>query len=363
MGTFFLQGNKQMVRGDQPNKKLESLVDVNTDGTIGQVLTKQADGSFAFSDNGKTNEEIEDIVGAMLGVGISTRAEVFDSNTAGENTFTSDTKHEYIDNGTESYFHPIPLVEDTLGTGSNAGVFQGMPTRYNDEYITNMQLLNCGLSAPVINSTGEAAENMMKTEKTSSGASQLQFYTNNRWLGILTGVSLQEDNNFRLEFQPFGTDFWIEAHTGNSNSLGTNGRPIIQEYNQDTGPNPVRRVYSGANYDGGFEKERDDKEGVRGQRVAYADTTSTSFLAELYQGEMVVVRDSNTSSAEVVGVRVPAKTSPTSGELLGMLVETSVPSSSSDTGYKGQYAMDGSYLYLCRDTDTWERIAWDGTAW
>ena len=81
------------------------------------------------------------------------------------------------------------------------------------------------------------------------GQRQLQFYTDSAWRAVLTGIRLREDDSV-LEFQPFGSDFWIEAHTGNSNDKGANGRPVVQAYELDIGANPARRVYSGKFFDG-----------------------------------------------------------------------------------------------------------------
>ena len=37
------------------------------------------------------------------------------------------------------------------------------------------------------------------------------------------------------------------------------------------------------------------------------------------------------------------------------LITNATPSSASDTGVKGQIAWDGSYIYICSNTDTWLR--------
>jgi len=43
-------------------------------------------------------------------------------------------------------------------------------------------------------------------------------------------------------------------------------------------------------------------------------------------------------------------------------IKDTVPESSSATGTKGDLAFDGTYLYVCIDTNSWKRIAW-GTGW
>jgi hypothetical protein len=39
------------------------------------------------------------------------------------------------------------------------------------------------------------------------------------------------------------------------------------------------------------------------------------------------------------------------------ITSTHTPSSSSDTGTQGQFAVDENYLYYCYATDSWTRVA------
>lgn len=38
------------------------------------------------------------------------------------------------------------------------------------------------------------------------------------------------------------------------------------------------------------------------------------------------------------------------------ITKNRTPSSSTDTGYKGEICWDSSYVYLCVDTNSWKRI-------
>lgn len=40
-----------------------------------------------------------------------------------------------------------------------------------------------------------------------------------------------------------------------------------------------------------------------------------------------------------------------------VLFRTHTPASAGDTGTAGEICWDGSYIYVCVDTDTWERVA------
>lgn len=44
-------------------------------------------------------------------------------------------------------------------------------------------------------------------------------------------------------------------------------------------------------------------------------------------------------------------------------IPTHTPANSTDTGTTGDIAWDANYIYICVATDTWERVAYDPTAW
>jgi len=45
------------------------------------------------------------------------------------------------------------------------------------------------------------------------------------------------------------------------------------------------------------------------------------------------------------------------GKENGVVVDTHTPATASSTGKKGTITYDSSYIYVCVDTDTWERVA------
>lgn len=87
-----------------------------------------------------------------------------------------------------------------------------------------------------------------------------------------------------------------------------------------------------------------------GSQIADLDTTvtvddsSANIVSRINGSNVTVTTSSSTTfSGSIFGIGSIAS------------VSTSVPSSSSDTGTKGQIAYDASYVYICVDTDTWIR--------
>ena len=103
-------------------------------------------------------------------------------------------------------------------------------------------------------------------------------------------------------------------------------------------------------------------EGIRPRGIVSTSLNDVNALGELRRGEIVVSTDNNTDQ-NPVSLYVTKPSPSSSSDLLAVPVQTSVPSSSTATGYLGQWAVDSSYFYICRATDTWERIAWDTTSW
>lgn len=102
------------------------------------------------------------------------------------------------------------------------------------------------------------------------------------------------------------------------------------------------------------------REGIRPVGVAEADLAD--LAPNTYRGELVVTVD---NSADKNPQRLlVAKAEPTgNNDYVPVGVFVSPPESSSSAGFAGQMAHDGTYLYVCTATDTWERITWDITAW
>ena len=72
-----------------------------------------------------------------------------------------------------------------------------------------------------------------------------------------------------------------------------------------------------------------------------------------------------TISAAAMAANLIVSVNPGGITVTGSLVESTshTPSSSTDTGTKGQLAWDGSYFYVCTATNTWSRVAITHSGW
>jgi len=59
-----------------------------------------------------------------------------------------------------------------------------------------------------------------------------QIYLNGIWNDIVINFRLREDSDGAYEFEhrPVGFDLWYEIMSGNSDALGIDGRPLVQQY-------------------------------------------------------------------------------------------------------------------------------------
>lgn len=102
------------------------------------------------------------------------------------------------------------------------------------------------------------------------------------------------------------------------------------------------------------------REGLRPAGVAESDLAA--LAPNLYRGELVVTVD-NSTDRNPQRLLVAKAGAAGASDFIPAGVFVSAPASSSDAGFVGQMAYDGTYLYVCVATDTWERVAWDATAW
>lgn len=68
------------------------------------------------------------------------------------------------------------------------------------------------------------------------------------WKDILYGINIDAENNNILNFNPLDTIFHIDTHSGDSEEVGLNGRPLVQSYvNVYQGPYPpTESIYGGS---------------------------------------------------------------------------------------------------------------------
>ena len=96
--------------------------------------------------------------------------------------------------------------------------------------------------------------------------------------------------------------------------------------------------------------------------LLFYDRTANRFNIELEQNATgVQITDNGTPVAEITKTGNVEITGSFVGTGSIASVTTTVPSSSTDTGTKGQVAYDAAYVYICVATDTWIRSAIDSS--
>jgi hypothetical protein len=159
--------------------------------------------------------------------------------TNGDWAYATDTNTLYF--GYSSAWHEAPIPWLTRSANPDMGVEEYASLQgYNLTEIIDKILYHC-----VVGYGDRAEEGGIRV---SDG--YLQCYLNGAWGDVVTGFRLREDDsgNMIFEHMPVGTTEWLEVMSGNSNTLGLNGLPMVQQYSWCMGPNPAALYING----GGF---------------------------------------------------------------------------------------------------------------
>lgn len=283
---------------------------------------------------------------ADQGITLDTQANVKTTNTSGENSFTTDTKEEYIEDGTDFWLHQLPLIKDRTGSNGNPGPYDGQPRNYHPDFISGVNVYNSKLVNVRLGPADVNPQSFQLKGATANSLEEAQIYLNGDWRTFLTGVRLRQDSNTQLEYNIDGTDIWVDITDGNSNNTGIDGRPVIQDWQNDPGAGSVRRIFKSVVYDALGYAPTGEKEGVRGVQVQAADLDKADFLGQLYQGEIIVVTDDLSASKEMTTLMFPKVDAPTQSQLVPVQLQhiTTVTASS--------VTLDTSYYTVLCDTSS-----------
>lgn len=147
--------------------------------------------------------------------------------------FASDTSEFYLYTG--SAWKVAPLELSTRSATPDMGAYtqsngQGIsdPQGYYDTAITNKLLHNCAIKY-----NADTTEGAVRTTPTG----YFQIYLNARWNTVVINFIFREDSSgaYELEHQPVGFNYYYEIMSGNSDNLGIDGKPIVQQYSSDMG--------------------------------------------------------------------------------------------------------------------------------
>ena len=111
---------------------------------------------------------------------------------------------------------------------------------YGDGYISDKTLAFVRLS--------EQAKEEDGAVRIKQGA--FQAYINGGWQTVVSNFRFREDANggYELEHKRVGFEWWIEVNSGNSDLLGLNGLPLVQQYKVSMGAYPVPLQLDGGTF-------------------------------------------------------------------------------------------------------------------
>lgn len=162
---------------------------------------------------------------------VDTKANILAMTCTGRRlAFATDTYEFFFDNGTAWYLMPFALIAEPAAP--DMGVEQGSSRiGYGTDYVSDKDIVNCLLLGNARSEEGAF--------RTASGV--FQIYLNGVWNDVVINFRFREHSAgaYELEHMPIGYTEWYEVMSGNSNSLGLNGYPLIQQYTASMGPYPV----------------------------------------------------------------------------------------------------------------------------
>jgi len=150
--------------------------------------------------------------------------------TAGTYAISTDTDELFFYDGTNWQVHPIKLAIEL--PNPDAGYTQDSDKRgYGDDYIYGKRLYAASLG----DYTDEPVPGAIKVTHTTNPP-LYQIYLRDRWNTLFYDLTME-----RGDFEHVPINYPIDVRSGNSNTTGLNGQPIIREYKVDAGayPRPV----------------------------------------------------------------------------------------------------------------------------
>jgi hypothetical protein len=151
----------------------------------------------------------------------------------------TDTMRLYLSDG--SAWYESPLTFNTQVAAPNMGAEQNEGrSGYGDDYITDKRLAHVLIGS---------------NERDEAGAIRVvdgtfQIYANGTWNDVVINFRFREDSAgaYELEHKPIGFDYWYEIMSGNSDQLGIDGRPIVQQYATSMGAYQNRLIVDGGTF-------------------------------------------------------------------------------------------------------------------
>ena len=173
---------------------------------------------------------------------VDTKANICAANkTAGQLAYSIDTFEIFVSLGS-TVWRALPFVTVAESANPDMGALQGSSRiGYGTDYISDKRISNS-----LIGENARAEAGAIRT--TLAGV--FQVYLNGVWNDLVINFRLREDSaeGYEFEHKPVGFTEWIEIMSGNSNTKGLNGIPIVQGYKVSMGAYPVKPIISGGTF-------------------------------------------------------------------------------------------------------------------
>lgn len=158
--------------------------------------------------------------------------------TAGLSAYATDTYEFLVGDGTNWRKDPFALVTEPVAP--DMGYTQeSSKIGYGTTYVTDKSLNNVTLGS----NTSTSERGIWANE---DGAF---IYLNGTAQKFVTGFRFREtDSGYVLEHQPLEDGEWIAVFTGNSESVGLNGIPLVQGYKTSMGAYPPKTIMDGGSF-------------------------------------------------------------------------------------------------------------------
>lgn len=152
--------------------------------------------------------------------------------TGNQLAYASDTSEFYLYTGSAWKVMPIELETEAaapdMGAHEVVGLGKSDKAGYYKDAITDKSLSNIRILGNV-----RTEEGAIRT--TASGI--FQVYLNGVWNTVVINFVFREDSTgkYELEHIPVGFSWYYEIMSGNSNEVGLDGYPIVQQYTANMG--------------------------------------------------------------------------------------------------------------------------------
>lgn len=195
-------------------------------GNTGEVLTKDSNVDQDYS---------WQAIPATTVTTVDTKANILALTPSSPQTaLATDTGELFFYDGTNWKVHPIKVSTELANP--DAGYTQDSNKRgYGDDYIYGKKLYATGIG----DFTDTPFEGAIKVDQDFTPA-KYQIYLRGKWNTLFYDLTMENG-----DFEHVPQTYSIDVRSGNSNTTGLNGQPIIREYKVDAGAYPREVIIDG----------------------------------------------------------------------------------------------------------------------